>query len=314
MRVPNIKGKLIAKAIKSTTRRQYASAVKWIKEILAELGEKTLTESVFFKIIHATEGVFEGHKAEQLRDAVLHHLRETGEWSSERSWIEHPDTLKACRGYRYQNGTAPSTPRGATTDEGVKNLAAKLIELKKPQFVPMLYIRAGAALRRQEIMHLQIGDYNEASRCLTLRVNKSRTAKRHTRQRTLLTKSIIDEEAHEALCMMQRIYTNKGELMFPKHRAPMGEFDKLFKEWYQKDHPDLTYVPHSLRHGGVTKIMQKTQKDPELQRATTLQSQSMRKWYSRSNEQRYDESKRNRARAANSKRTSPTKHTRVSRV
>jgi integrase len=280
------KRSLIALSIKESTRQQYQSQINWLKEILAALGTTELTETIFFTALRVIEHDFEGHKAEQLRDAILFHIRTTGEWSNQLGWAEHKDTITACRGFRYQGGNRGSCNRGASTEAGVDRFIEKLRKHHLEEFIPLVQVKFGAALRRSELINLQVGDYDEKRRVLRLRANKRRTATKNVRQ-DLQHKHIVDEVAHTALSMLQKQYRNEwGKLMFPKERTPITRFAEYYKKWYPRDHKQLKFTPHSLRHGGVGKIVQQVPEVPSHQAASTLQSKTMRRWYARSNKQR----------------------------
>ena len=67
----SIEQRLIAQSIKPRTTLSYEGQLRWLKLVLRELGETTLTKSALMTILHVIQDRYEGHKAERLRDAAL---------------------------------------------------------------------------------------------------------------------------------------------------------------------------------------------------------------------------------------------------
>lgn len=279
----------ILKSVSNGTRKQYDSQINWLKEVLNTLREESLTKDLFFKILHVIQGSYEGHKAEMLRSAALFHIKSTQEWNTERHWLEHHDTIQACQGFRYQNGT--TTNRGQATPEGVKALVKNLHKVGQTKYVPMVLLQYGAALRISELKLIRAGDYDESLRRLVIRTDKRNTRFRnHRKSDRKVTKTIYDDRAHKVLVMMQHSLP-RGTDLFPKESTPVTKYRQLYKACYPPDHPDLSYVPHSLRHGGVAQILQAAH-TKEQRAEGTLQSERMQRYYARSNIQRLQQLRR----------------------
>jgi integrase len=256
----DIKKKFLSMTIVDSTKIQYRSAIKWLKQILKKLECTSFNEETFLLILESIEGDYCAHKAEQLRDAIMYHANTTNEWQETKSWTSKQDMINVCAGFKYKSGKANPTTRGAATEKQVDAFTRKLIQLDKHQFIPMLFIQYGLALRISQLIAIESGDYDQQQRTLLLRKDKRKGAKRKAvtpGKGEMHTKINTNQEAHEQLCMLQGI-RKRGELLFPFCLVPKWEYIALFKKHFTKSgkNPDLIFTNHSLRHGGYQKIQE----------------------------------------------------------
>jgi integrase len=278
-----IKHHFIKKSIKDKTKQSYASHITWLKQILRHLGTTDLTEETFLKVLLSIEGKYEGHKAEQLRDAILYHRATTGEWNDQQ-WIQDPVTRVICEGFKYQNGEAPAPTRGASTPEQLEQFIKNLRGANMNHFIIMTKLHHAAGLRTQELILIRSGDYDSQTKELLIRVNKGHKATDN--KKNTYKKPIISSTAHKILVELQRT-TPLDQPLFSYERHSRTEYNKLFKTYFpgSPEHPDLVFVPHSLRHQFM--VEKKTFLEKAHQTFTRAQqatmSTSMSRHYGRTN-------------------------------
>jgi integrase len=280
-----IKQHFLKLRIKRTTQDQYASHISWLKGILQELGEP-LSEPIFLKILHHAAQHYEGHKAEQLRDALMYHQQTTGEFADQ-TWITSDTMKRVCQGFLYQGGKAPQTTRGSATPEQVEMFIQNLRTHNKFHFATMVRLQFEAGLRTQELISIQSGDYDPATRTLLIRSNKA--AKASNGKPNHYIKSILSDTADTLLRSLQEI-TAKSDFLFHPRTHPRQEYNSLFRQHFPelRDHPDLVFVPHSLRHGHIAKNKQLISTINNLASTVTsaTMQQSMMSRYGKSNKDR----------------------------
>lgn len=239
--------------------------------------------------------------------------------------IEHKDTLQmrcslrgdhwaaaACirrqvDGCSYKGGKAPvatPAPRGAITIE-MANAMIESIHHKHQQLRLPLQILTYCGLRGQELVLMRSGDlvFENGGWWLTINCNKGRTAKTRNQQENSYKKLLVMPEGIEAVKEAQEAVP-EGQPLWRYGRLRTGGFNRkellqLVKEaqlelgW----DPDLSFVPHSFRHGAVAAITDLVRatggNETDLHNATQ-QSSGTRARYSKSNEERALKNKKRR--------------------
>lgn len=276
------------------TANTYKSRIKYLHAILSELNEPTLTPELFVRILQAIRNDYEGHSAEQMRDAVLHAQHSEGLWltSTGEAWAERPYIIKTCQGFRYNHGlpNSLSRPRGMITPSALTYAVQSARSQHLHYFVPALEIQFGAALRKGELFLIQSGDYDSATKLLLIRKNKR--AKATNSKPRFYHKPVTNTSAIYYLEQKQK-ETVPGQLLFPRHLFKMSDYATFVRVTLNSADcpefdPDLSIVNHSLRHGGTAQIITNLGQNPteEAMAKHTAMSKSTRKRYTRPNADR----------------------------
>lgn len=163
--------------------------------------------------------------------------------------------------WKLDQELGPKRYRGVLDEAKLKQLLARCIASacthkkvdRSQEFRDAFSVIFGCCLRKMEFILIRSGDYDERTRMLTLRTNKSYTVAHSTdRQMHCQVIEVAYEPAHQALCKLQR-QKAMGMPLFPVAETPVTKMSKLIKAtsrvelWDQ----ELQWCLHSMRHGGA---------------------------------------------------------------
>jgi len=283
---------LVDGAVKPGTLTGYRGKVKQVVDFVRGLrrpGDNsaiTCGEFLQFAAVAQDSGLVD---ISGFRSAMLH-LQLSGEDAglplSDGSWrADDALVCKAAKGATYRAGkkshNAPP-PRGAITAEMVAQLIRHVCNTH-PQLRLPLTIMFFAALRPGELVLLHSGDLSGDE--LLIRSNKRRKAS--NREPPTYSKRLACVEAIEAL-QQASAAVKVGDPLWTYGRLTKGgwcrdDLCKVIKAARQTlGWPEgLTFVPHSLRHGGTSEIVERS--DPQDLPRTTQMSRSTRARYTKPN-------------------------------
>lgn len=287
---------LIDKSIAESTFKQYRSSFSNIVSFALGLdpSTKVITKDIFLRFLEALQEQYTS--AERFRSALLHFQVSAEELegvsAGDHPWASDADILKAVQGFAYQGGkkkacAAALPARGAISKEMVDQLVA-LLSQKYPQLRLPIIIMFYAALRPGELSRMRVGDL-KGDQLLV------RGDKRSKANNTLSPNYVKHLVCPEALLAIQEASEGLSD------NTPLWRRGSLAKGGWNREQlsaqikearrtlgwdPELQFVPHSLRHGGVAHIRDtmNSTANGSLQVADVLQmSPRMQAHYGRSN-------------------------------
>lgn len=281
------------KAVVGTTKEQYASRVRQLEIFAKAMGSKKVTKDLFILYINSYDklGAQASSTAEGYRDAALHWF-DSGRWKGT-NWAASAVVKRVCSGFRYNSGKKKTTPERGTITGAMFVALIAWLDRMFPHMTDGARLQFGAGLRISELILVQAGDYKKKNKELSIRKDKTQTAKTvavHGHKEGY-KKTIVDPDTQELLNKLQD-NAEIGSLLFPASVWRVTHYRTALKEaaialqWPK----DLKYDgTHVLRHGGIGKIVsickKKGASKKELRKATG-QSPAMQKHYSRENSAR----------------------------
>ena len=238
-------------SISDATRIMYTSRMGQLRKFADALG-LALSKEVFESFVAAAseQWVTGSSSAEGYWAAMKFFQCILGEHCEDGQWSLDPDIKALVTGVRYV-GKRQGTPRGSISKEMVDQCCTFFVKNRLEEHVRPLRLLFWAALRISQLGPILVGDWKEAdeeeSAVIILRKDKRVRA---TSRRSEMHSKPISEETLKSLKIWSR-GKEIGSPLFPEwcikaFRAALKQASTAL-EWPE----DLSWCPHSLRHGGT---------------------------------------------------------------